>query len=158
MFSRRRVDDPAAANRGHRRIRADNETVLAMRDQRAVEVNLRQYAFTRLHFVTIEQGDPGGHLRGPHVQVHRVAELERARGCIEQVDPRVEAFRHGKEARRGDNRAADQVTSFQTGQVEGDPLSGPGDLGFFTMDLDFTYPHGLSGGHDFYGITNLDPT
>src|SRR5210317_323386 len=127
-----------------------------MGDQRAVEMNLRQHAFARLHFVTVEQGDPGGHLGGPHVQVDRIAELERARRFSEQVDPGVETLRHGEEARRGDNRTADQLASFQAGQVEGDPLTRPGNFSLFTVDLDFAHTHCLTGRHDFDGVADLD--
>ena len=86
----------------------------------------------------------------------RIAKLERTRCLFQQVEPGVETFGHGEKTRSGNNCTADEITSFQPGQIEGDSLSGTGHLSFFSVDLHFTNSDCLTRRHDFDGIANLD--
>ena len=106
MLERGRIDHLTAANGGHRRIGADDETILAMGDQRTVEVDLRQGAFPRFEQIPVEQGDHPHHPRGAEIKMHRVAKFEGPGRRREQRQADIEPFGLFENAGGADYRAA----------------------------------------------------
>ena len=53
---------------------------------------------------------------------------------------------------------SDQIAAFQTGKVECHALPCAGNLGLFTVDLNFSNPDRLARGEDFDRIANLYPS
>ncbi len=128
VLSRRRVQDPPAADRVRRRERTDHEAVAGDGHQRALEAQLRQSRLPRLQPLALDGRDAGGGLAGAVVHVHAGAPRERARSG-QQIHLHVEQVPGRRCCVAVDHHVpALDFAALDPGEVERDSLSclGPG--------------------------------
>ena len=108
-----------------------------MGDQRLVELDLSEDTLPRFELVAVEQDHLGGGPGGAEVQMDRIAELQGAGRFGQKGQARVDPRGQLEKTGGGDHGAALQIRALETGQIDRDPLPGPGFLGLVAMDLQF---------------------
>ncbi|MYB31012.1 MAG: hypothetical protein F4Y20_00355, partial [Acidobacteria bacterium] len=136
-FRRQRVQDPAAADRDHRRVAPDDEAVPADGGQRRLKAHLHQSGVSGGQpRRSPEEPHPGERGGGADMEMDAVLILDRCGRPPEHLEPRIEHPGRAQLAGRADDGPAIDREPSAAGQVQRGPLPGVGRPDGGAVDLE----------------------